>query len=140
MLRLTNCVERVRFDRYTHEQLLRCRREVDMARLRSVLYAVDAGLFGLHLPGIVPHALVLQPNARDRSRAIVREIDSPNQAGDRVGDKDRSRTDQAAAIETANSIGKIQDLLGLDRVTNTPVAQVDAVKAGSVIGVCVRRT
>lgn len=83
---------------------------------------------------------MLQPNARHWNCSVVREIDSPNQTGDRVGDKDHSRTDQAAAIESAGSIGKIKDLLGLDRVTNTPVAHVDAVKAGSVIGVDVRRT
>ena len=64
-----------------------------MAELWCVANAIDAGLFGFHLPWIAPHALVLQPNARDRSRIIVREIDSPNQAGERVGDENRPATD-----------------------------------------------
>jgi hypothetical protein len=128
MFWLTNCVERLRVDPYAHEQLLGCRRVVDVAKLRRVLNPVDAGLFGLHLPPVVPHALVPQPNARYWNCTIAWQIDSPNQAGNRIGDKDRSRTDKAAAIQAASSIGKIQDLLGLDKTAYTPVAQVDAVK------------
>jgi len=67
-------------DRYPHEQLLRRRRAVDKAKPPRVLYAVDGGLFGLHLPRIIPHALVFQPNARHRLRAFAGQINSPNQS------------------------------------------------------------
>jgi hypothetical protein len=36
-------------------------------------------------------------------------------------------------FEGAGFVGKIQNLMGLDRITFTPVAQVNAVKTGSVI-------
>jgi hypothetical protein len=60
-------------------------------------------------------------------------------AGHRVGDKNRLGTDQATAIEGAGFVGKIQNLMGLDRIIFTPVAQVDAVKTGSLIRVHVGR-
>jgi hypothetical protein len=65
-------------------------------------------------------------------------MDPPNQAGYRVGDKNRSWTDQAAAIEPARSVGKIKNLLGLDTIIDTPVAQIDAVKAGFVVRIRIR--
>jgi hypothetical protein len=44
------------------------------------------------LPRIIPHALVLQPNARHWLRAFAGQINSSNQARDEVSDKYRSLT------------------------------------------------
>src|SRR5215469_7790396 len=139
MLWLANRAKTFRVDLHTHEQLLRGRGVKEIPKLCSVAYAVDTGLFGFHLPWIVPHALVVQPDASRGRAAILREVDSPSQAGERVGNNHRARTDQATAIQRTRFLRKIEDFLRLNGTAGLPVAQVDAITTRFVIGVNIRR-
>jgi hypothetical protein len=78
------------------------------------------------------HAVMFEPYRRGCAASILGELNSPNQAGERIGYKDSSRTYQATPIESANGGRKSKDKLRMNALARLPVSKIDPPQIRSV--------
>ena len=75
---------------------------------------------------------MLEPYPRRGVAVAGRQVDPPDEAGQRVGQQDDARCEQAAPGQAAARLAELKDRLGADRLAEVPLPQIESAQEGLV--------